>query len=136
MDSSITLFHIPDYVNEVISHLFDDRKALFSCALVSRLWCRSVIPLLWSNVFNIQLSHNNKEIKIIHTYVKCLPEIQKLTLINNNINLQDLKPALFDYPKYLRVLNCLDFDNALYSWYNATIKPGIDITEFQNTFLH
>ncbi|CAG8798593.1 42156_t:CDS:1 [Gigaspora margarita] len=136
MDSSNTLFHIPDCINEIIYYLFDDRKALFSCALVNRLWCRTVIPILWSNVFNNHLFHNNKEIKIIHTYIKCLPEIQKLTLINKNINLQDFKPALFDYPKYLRVLNCLYFDNALYSWYNATIKPGFDITEYQNTFLH
>ncbi|CAG8707972.1 34909_t:CDS:1, partial [Racocetra persica] len=135
MDSSFILFNIPDYVSEIICHLFDDHQALFSCALVNRSWCRSAIPLLWSDVFNNHLSHN-KEIKIIHTYVKGLPEIQKINLINNNLNLQDFKPTLFDYPKYLRVLNCLYFDNALYSWYNATIKPGVDITESQNTFLH
>ncbi|CAG8771575.1 5009_t:CDS:1, partial [Racocetra fulgida] len=92
----------------------------------------SVIPLLWSDVFSSNIP-SDKKTKVIPTYVKCLSKIQKQILINNNITLQeDLIPALFDYPKYLRFLSCCYFDNALYYWCKATIKPDTDNTEFQN----
>ncbi|CAG8648781.1 3469_t:CDS:1 [Scutellospora calospora] len=137
MDPSVTPFHlIPDCVREIISHLHSNHKALFSCALVNRLWCRSAIPLLWCDIFNGNYLSPDKGTKIISIYMSCLTEIQRKTLINHNLNLQEnFKPALFDYPKYLRFLNCRYFDNALYSWCKATIKPDVENTEFQKTLL-
>ncbi|CAG8543260.1 15932_t:CDS:1 [Cetraspora pellucida] len=133
MDSLIIPFRLPsDCVREVIYHLPGDYNALFSCALVNRSWCRFTIPLLWSDVFSSNIP-SDKKVKVIPAYVKCLSEIQRQTLINNNITLQeDFIPALFNYPKYLKFLNCRYFDNALYYWCKAVIKPDTDNTEFQN----
>ncbi|CAG8713228.1 2380_t:CDS:2, partial [Gigaspora margarita] len=136
MNSSIISFPlIPDCVEEIICHLLDNHKALFSCALVNRLWCRSAIPLLWRNTFPDGL-YSVKGMKIIDIYVKCLSEIQRQTLICNNINIEeDFKPALFNYPKYLWFLNCSSFDIALFAWCKKTIKRGANDTEFQDMLL-
>ncbi|KAF0518661.1 hypothetical protein F8M41_016710 [Gigaspora margarita] len=136
MNSSIISFPlIPDCVEEIICHLLDNHKALFSCALVNRLWCRSAIPLLWRNTFPYGLS-SVKGMKIIDIYVKCLSEIQRQTLICNDINIEeDFKPALFNYPKYLWFLNCNSFDIALFAWCKKTIKRGANDTEFQDRLL-
>src|SRR6266498_912785 len=33
----------------LFEELQDDSKSLFSCLLVNRLWCETVIPILWRN---------------------------------------------------------------------------------------
>ncbi|RGB40341.1 hypothetical protein C1646_687940, partial [Rhizophagus diaphanus] len=42
---------IPDVLDEIFRHLSDDRTTLLSCILVCRLWCRLVMPILWSDPF-------------------------------------------------------------------------------------
>ncbi|KAF0540722.1 hypothetical protein F8M41_006341 [Gigaspora margarita] len=135
MNSSLNPFCLPDdCVKEMLYHLFGDYKALFSCALVNRSWCRSTIPLLWSDIFNGKYPSPKKRVSIISMYVKCLPEIQRKTLIDNNIICQeDFNPILFDYPKYLKFLNCRHFDHALYAWCKKVINSNINNIEFQNT---
>ncbi|CAG8745556.1 2726_t:CDS:1 [Dentiscutata erythropus] len=135
MNSSINSFRLPaDCVRGIFYHLLDDYEALFTCILVNRSWCRSAIPLLWSDIFNGESPSSEKRIKIISTYIKCLSDFQRQTLINNNIKLQeDFKPALFDYPKFLRVLNCNYFDKALHDWCKKVINPSSDDLDFRTT---
>ncbi|CAG8486816.1 5025_t:CDS:1 [Dentiscutata heterogama] len=135
MNSSINSFRLPvDCVREIFYHLLGNYDALFSCALVNRSWCKTAIPLLWCDVFSGESPSAEKRIMIISTCIKCLSEIQRQTLINNNINLQeDFKPALFNYPKFLKFLNCNNFDKALQAWCEKSIKPNTDKMEFQNT---
>src|SRR5688572_16610349 len=36
----------------LFEELQSDSKSLFSCLLVNRLWCETVIPILWRNPWN------------------------------------------------------------------------------------
>src|SRR5687767_4390126 len=40
-----------DCLEEILSHLIDDKLTLFSCILVNSLWLNLCVPLLWSNPF-------------------------------------------------------------------------------------
>ncbi|CAG8591772.1 8441_t:CDS:1 [Dentiscutata erythropus] len=76
---------------------------------------------------------SDKGVNIIDIYVKCLSEMQRQTLICNNINIQeDFKPVLFNYPKYLWLLNCNSFDVVLSAWCRKTVKRTTNNEEFQN----
>ncbi len=100
----------PDCLLDIFIHLKDDITSLYSCALVNRLWCRLVIPLLWSQPF--ELSSENRHLKIIETYFSCLLDIDKNGFLDKKTN---FKP-FFNYPKYLKKFNSKKFSLAINQW--------------------
>ncbi|CAG8505336.1 8836_t:CDS:1 [Funneliformis mosseae] len=90
---------IPDILDEIFRCLSDDRTSLHSCILVSRLWCRLAIPILWSNPF---MKPNYYGYFAVRTYICCLDESEKSLLRQQQIRIPTHpSPPLFDYPSFL-----------------------------------
>src|SRR6266498_3775508 len=55
-----------DFLSEILEYIENDFNSLYSCLLVSRFWCRIVIPILWKNPFNIYvpMNKNYQDLKI------------------------------------------------------------------------
>ena len=80
--------------------LQDDSKSLFSCLMVNRLWCETVIPILWRNpwLYIYTIDYSNKSyLYYILTYY--LSDSVKEFLTRKEIQLPSVsnKPLLFDY---------------------------------------
>lgn len=111
----------------------NDRKTLYTCALVNREWCRITIPLLWKNP--IKLLHGpddyypyhryrNNHVKLVDTYLSYLNNEERIQLIKNGFKLPlRNKPPIFDYISFLRYVSngdiqmislfwCLYFDSS------------------------
>src|ERR1044072_7194227 len=59
-----------DCLEEILSHLIDDKLTLFSCILVNSLWLNLCIPLLWNNPFDSFTYQKGRF--LIGTYLSCL----------------------------------------------------------------
>ncbi|RIA84718.1 hypothetical protein C1645_831840 [Glomus cerebriforme] len=84
----------------------NDSKSLFSCLLVNRLWCETVIPILWRNPWSYGIIYQNKSylFAIIAFY---LPISIKEFLISQGINFPSIsyQSLLFDYLSFCRSIN-------------------------------
>src|SRR5581483_7618796 len=106
-------------LEEICKHLKDDKSSLFSCILLNRSWCKMAIPVLWSRPFANPMYGNN--LNIFWTYISSLPIDKKRLLASRGIKLSNLKrKPLFDYPKYLKGFDCLNFQIALNQWVGKT----------------
>ncbi|CAG8574929.1 6647_t:CDS:2 [Funneliformis caledonium] len=74
-----------DCLEEILSHLIDDKLTLFSCIMVNSLWLNLCIPFLWSNLFDNFL-HQTNQSRLIRTYISCLPIQDKQRLLKYNLN--------------------------------------------------
>ncbi|PKC62731.1 hypothetical protein RhiirA1_464753 [Rhizophagus irregularis] len=88
---------LPTYcLNRIFEFLEEDKATLHSCLLVSRLWCRISVEILWRNIWNFKW-FNLAE--IIRTLIICLPKESKDFLINNGItSIPISKPSLIPLP--------------------------------------
>ncbi|GBB94815.1 hypothetical protein RclHR1_02420002 [Rhizophagus clarus] len=100
-----------NFLENTLSHLEDDLYSLYSCLLVNRYWSQHVIPLLWSQPF--ELVKETSSHKIIITYISCLPKETKKRFRIGGIKLPNYERTLFDYPKYLKNFNTQKFCRAL-----------------------
>src|SRR4051794_22775605 len=120
MESLITLPPTPlpaDCLEEIFNELLTDKKTLFSCLLVNRLWCETVVDKLWQQPFRLlYLCRYNK----LHKDCGCTcinRQKQAVTLIEVILevllsieNFKRRKPepegtlvlgTLFNYPKFI-----------------------------------
>ncbi|GBB83365.1 hypothetical protein RclHR1_01010006 [Rhizophagus clarus] len=117
-----------DCLLRIFEYLEEDCATLYSCSLVDRYWCQTVIPILWSNTLRI------KEIKekpetfqgylIINTYFSTLPTETKQLFIEKGINLSPIMNyhPTFNYSTYLRVIDMRCLFLFVKSWIQHTIK--------------
>ncbi|RIA98292.1 hypothetical protein C1645_750486, partial [Glomus cerebriforme] len=100
-----------DCLNVIFKCLLDDAGSLHSCLLVNKLWCETVIPLLWNNPWQCtQLFIDTKNwLLLVRTLLSCLPEESKGILRKNGINLLlrtiSSNPPLFDYVGFCQHLS-------------------------------
>src|ERR1044072_6887655 len=85
----------------------DDSQSLFSFLMVDRLWCETVIPILWRNPWkynNINYHHKSSLYYIITSY---LSDNVKEFLTGLGIQLPPISPQslLFDYLSLCRSVN-------------------------------
>lgn len=106
---------IPDCLLEIFSYLKNDRKTLFSCIRVNRLWCRLAIPILWSSPFKYY--SQKYTYKIINTYITCLNIQDKVILKNMGLKncLINMK-SLFYYPRFLEGFSIDNYTLGLKKW--------------------
>src|SRR6266498_45831 len=124
-----------DFLSEILEYIENDFNSLYSCLLVSRFWCRIVIPILWKNPFNIyvpmnknyqdlKIENNRKYFTIFATLYSCLPKESKVLISDNKIkipsNIVIYEKPLFDYPRYCKILDTYNLYN-MFSW--ITIFP-------------
>src|ERR1043165_8519003 len=90
----------------IFEELQDDSKSLFSCLMVSRIWCEVVIPVLWKNPWRYAIECYNKSClyEIITFY---LADNVKEFLSNQGIHLPSTshQSLSFDYLSFCRSIN-------------------------------
>ncbi|EXX53402.1 uncharacterized protein OCT59_012724 [Rhizophagus irregularis] len=90
----------------LFEELRDDSKSLFSCLMVNRLWCETVIPVLWRNPWCYDINYHNKNylFTIIASY---LSDDIKESLTRQGIQLPSFsyQQFLFDYLSFCRSIN-------------------------------
>jgi hypothetical protein len=109
---------LPELTNEIIEYFRNDYKTLHSCILVSRLWCRLAIPLLWEDPFSIPTENYN----FIGIYLRYLNEDDKIKLNrygNNDLIPSNMLSTLFNYPSYIKCLNTWKLSFSADKWIAA-----------------
>ncbi|CAB4442386.1 unnamed protein product [Rhizophagus irregularis] len=90
----------------IFEELKVDSKSLFSCLMVNRIWCETVVPILWRNpwCYDIKYSNKNYLFIIISSY---LSDDIKEFLTRQGIQLPSVsfQPLLFDYLSFCRSIN-------------------------------
>ena len=87
-----------DCLFQIFQNLEKDRKSLYSCILVNRLWCATSIEFLWSRPFHFlftcqsscqcgEFMRIERSSKLIQVYLSCLSEKEKLLLMENDLKL-------------------------------------------------
>src|SRR5437764_2947126 len=102
-----------DCLNEIFENLDDDKITLHSCLLVSRLWCKISVRILWRDIWNFRYyvgSYNRQLVvasSILCTLISCLPNESKELLHKNEIFIltPTSKPPLFNYLSFFKVLS-------------------------------
>ncbi|PKK64828.1 hypothetical protein RhiirC2_786967 [Rhizophagus irregularis] len=101
-----------DCLKKIFECLDDNKVALHSCLLVSRLWCRVSVEILWRNIWDtvLQLYQLDALSKIFNTLIACLPNESKELLFNKGVFIPTptSKFPLFNYPSFCKVLSILD----------------------------
>ncbi|PKC64918.1 hypothetical protein RhiirA1_461748 [Rhizophagus irregularis] len=126
-------------LSEILEYLEKDEPTLYSCLLVNRLWCKIAVRILWSNVWDFKSSYQRRPVSkassILDTLIACLPSESK-ELLNKNkfyISASDLKPTLFNYVEFCKVLSINEIniivDNVL------RIKKSIKPSDFRNSLV-
>ncbi|EXX50621.1 hypothetical protein GLOIN_2v1784405 [Rhizophagus irregularis DAOM 181602=DAOM 197198] len=126
-------------LSEILEYLEKDEPTLYSCLLVNRLWCKIAVRILWSNVWDFKSSYQRRPVSkassILDTLIACLPSESKELLIKNKfyISASDLKPTLFNYVEFCKVLSINEIniivDNVL------RIKKSIKPSDFRNSLV-
>jgi hypothetical protein len=90
----------------IFEELQEDSKSLFSCLMINRPWCETVIPILWRNPWCYDINYGNKDFlfMIIASY---LPDDIKESLTRQGIQLPSFscQLLLFDYLSFCRSIN-------------------------------
>src|SRR5688572_25434584 len=92
----------------LFEELQSDSKTLFSCLLVNRLWCETVIPILWRNPWGYEDNINyQKESSLHHIIIRSLPDHVKEFLTSQGIQLfpTSRQSLLFDYLSFCKSIN-------------------------------
>ncbi|GBB89801.1 hypothetical protein RclHR1_01660020 [Rhizophagus clarus] len=73
-----------DVLYLIFEQLQDNKKILYSCLLVSKTWCETIIPILWKNPWECL---NKKKLSFNYiSYCRHLNLDEILRIINENIN--------------------------------------------------
>ncbi|RIB26322.1 hypothetical protein C2G38_2030305 [Gigaspora rosea] len=103
MASKIFMGNMPELMEKILNNLNNELYSLYSCALVSRHWCKMSIPILWKDPFSFE-----QKTLFISKYFSSLDENEKLRLKESlriyKINIE-ISETLFDYARFLKVLD-------------------------------
>ncbi|KAF0501153.1 hypothetical protein F8M41_020118 [Gigaspora margarita] len=127
---------MPELMENILDNLKNGPNSLYSCALVSRHWCKMSIPILWQNPF----SFHQKPL-FISVYFSSLDEDDIYILKEYGINLKlssyglylTIFRQLFNYAKFLKDLNLFDLESKAREWTNLNlVRPLSEISS--NTY--
>ncbi|KAF0555476.1 hypothetical protein F8M41_017199 [Gigaspora margarita] len=110
MSSKIFMGDMPELMNNILNSLNNDFYSLYSCALVSRHWCKMSIPILWQDPFSFE-----RKPLFISKYFSSLGEEEKYVLKKCGINAEFTK-TLFDYARFLKVLDLSRLESKVKKW--------------------
>ncbi|CAG8443465.1 10936_t:CDS:1 [Funneliformis caledonium] len=88
-------------LEEIIKNLKNDYRSLHSCMLVNYLWSSVSVRYLWKFPFGF---FKEPKGSIIQTYLSCLPESSKLTLLKDGIEIPSTTSHVptYNYPSFIR----------------------------------
>src|SRR6266498_2646270 len=92
----------------IFEELQEDSKSLFSSLMVNRLWCETVIPILWKNPWRYTIYYDDK-VSLYNIVTFYLPDDIKEFLTE-----KPPQSILFDYLSFCRSIN-IDILNTIIS---------------------
>ncbi|KAF0452389.1 hypothetical protein F8M41_001898 [Gigaspora margarita] len=115
MTPKILMGDMPELMEYILKNLNDEIYSLYSCALVSRHWCKMSIPILWQDPF----SFYQRNPLFISNYFSSLGEYEKIglkeSLKERGIN-EEFSKTLFDYARFLKVLDLINLECKVKKW--------------------
>ncbi|KAF0541529.1 hypothetical protein F8M41_005299 [Gigaspora margarita] len=120
MASKIHMGDMPELMEYILNNLNNEICSLYSCALVSRHWCKMAVPILWQDPFS-----SDRSPLFISKYFSSLGEddkfILKECLKERGIN-EECSNTLFDYARFLKVLDIRSLESKVRKWIRITFK--------------
>ncbi|CAB4398637.1 unnamed protein product [Rhizophagus irregularis] len=83
-----------DCLSYIFKYLEEDSFSLFACILVDKQWCRTAVPILWSNPWNDNKRYYGRAIRLIDT-------------------------ATFEYEKFMKNLNIFELEYRIRKWVSS-----------------
>ncbi|KAF0547195.1 hypothetical protein F8M41_000766 [Gigaspora margarita] len=122
MASKMFMGDMPELMEIILNNLNNEIYSLYSCALVSRHWCKMSIPILWKNPFSFP---SDQRPLFISQYFSSLDENDRLVLKEHRINVK-FPNSLFNYAKFLKVFDLSSIECKVRKWLEfqlASSKP-------------
>src|SRR3954454_5283910 len=121
-----------DVLYLIFQELQDYKKALHSCLLVNKSWCRTTIPLLWRDPWK----EGDKK-SLLNVIFSHLSDESKNSLKSQGFNFSYQQKPLFDYISYCRHLNLSEIENIIHNIYIFhKHKSSIIKNEIFNLFIN
>ncbi len=118
----------------LFEELQDDSKSLFSCLLVNRLWCETVIPILWKDPWCYEDNMNyQKKSSLYNIITFSLSDDTKEFLIGKGIQIS-YKSPLFDYLSFCKSINMNAIKNIIISLSSSTYNQFL-LQEIYSLFM-
>jgi hypothetical protein len=99
----------------IFEELKDDSKSLFSCLMANRLWCETVVPILWRNPWSYSgIDYRNKS--YLFFIISCyLFDYIKEFITNQAVELPSSsnQSLLFDYLSFCRNIDVYTINNII-----------------------
>jgi hypothetical protein len=109
----------------IFKGLRNDSKSLFSSLMVNRLWCETIIPILWKNPWCYDINYKNKNYLFIIITSYLYNDINELlTRKEIQLPLVSSQSLMFDYLSFCRSIN-IDTINTIIS-----IGSSLDYVQF------
>lgn len=108
---------------------FLDNRSLYKCLFVNRFYCKLSIPIIWKEPFR-PIYAKPKFPLIINTLLVCLNEDEISSLIPYKIDIPRNKPPLFEYGKYVRIIDQDFVRQNIITWLNPS--EGYDVDKHQD----
>jgi hypothetical protein len=102
----------------IFEELQYDKNALHSCLLVNKIWCETIVPILWKNPWKY-LIRRKVLLKVILSHLS--DELKNNLLKNKGIRIFYQGP-LFKYISFCRHLNLSEIDNIISIYKQIKIK--------------
>jgi len=120
----------------IFKELQDDSKSLFSCLMANRLWCETVVTILWKNPWHYNINYKDKGylFVIIASY---LSNDIKEFLTRQGIQLSSVshKSLLFDYLSFCRSININNINAIISTGSSSAYNQFILQQEFYGLFM-
>ncbi len=103
-----------DVLFSLFKELQDDSKSLFSFLMVNKIWCETMIPVLWENPWHYSISYYYKS-SLYYIIMFYLSDDIKNFLIRQGIQLPSTsnQSLLFDYLSFCKSMNMNVINNII-----------------------
>ncbi|CAI2172633.1 14321_t:CDS:1 [Funneliformis geosporum] len=119
-------FYLPRECLEEIFHILEyDKSTLYSCLLVNRFWCSSVVKFLWKQPFQLVKRPNPSLIEI---YTSSFSHATKTYLLSEGVYISSInEPKVFDYSSFVRGFRFEDLYESTSLWLQEGYEKGRQI---------
>ncbi|PKC60759.1 hypothetical protein RhiirA1_467577 [Rhizophagus irregularis] len=95
-----------DVIFLILKNLQNDSKSFYSCLLINRIWCETVVPILWKNPSRHQLTENACKI-LLSVILSHLSGESKDNMMNQGIDIftETYQRPLFNYISFWKHLD-------------------------------
>ncbi|RIA83576.1 hypothetical protein C1645_860744 [Glomus cerebriforme] len=127
----MTLPLLPDECfSDILSFL--DNKSLYKCLFVNRFYCKLSIPIIWKEPFR-PIFVKPKFPLVINTLLICLNDKEISSLIPYKIDFPISQSPLFDYGKFIRMIDQDFVKQNIITWLNpSNAIEGYDVDKYQD----